>query len=1396
MTSIPPNRGQRWLVLAFILLLPGLSLGSPDERRIFGKGHPFTVDELPTGKLKEQLHALDPKARGKAMKWLHRFQFGERDAANSLRADKDGGIFFVCNKGPEGACKGCGNPNHDHGEAAPLDESTEESPATTESAETTESSEPTVESASVSISNPPKYDSKPGAPNVIYLDFNGGIVSGTAWNSTVSSFDTLAWSRDTDRTTFSDSEQVQIRLIWERMAEDFAPFDVNVTTDTAYDPDNYTGDRSRVGWCLFTPSKDRNGVSNPHDGSGGIAYVGVFGQSNYDNYSPAWCQDYGQPNAAEVGSHEIGHNLGLSHDGTSTQEYYGGHAGTTNAPSWGPIMGTGYGRAVSQWSKNTEYYDGNRTQDDFSVISSRIPYRADAHGNDAAGATVLSDATVNLSSVIERSGDFDFFVFNTDTGSISFNATTYKCESSTWGSNLDILLELYDSNLNLLTSVGSNDGDVDAALNYSITTAGEYYLAVKPAGCGNPLNSSPSGYTSYGSVGSYTLAGNFVPTNSLALSSPNGGESWHLENTYDITWSSGMGGDVKIELFKGGVLHTTIAASTPNDGSYSWLVPAGQAVGSDYKVRLTSLLDTSKTDESLSNFSISSEPTIASAVDNTSLTWSTTGNANWFPQTTITHDGVDAAQSGAITHSQTSSVETTLSAAGTLTFWWKVSSESSYDFLRFYLNGVEQTGAASRISGDTAWAQVSVSIPSGTNTVRWSYTKDGSVSGGSDCGWLDEVAFTPDAITYTVAYNGNGNDGGTAPANQNKEQGVDLTLATNSGNLTKSGYSFEGWNTQSDGLGTDYAEGATYTNDADVTLYAKWVALPTYTVSYHGNGNTGGTVPSSQTKYHGQNLTLATNSGNLTKSGFGFSGWNTSADGTGTHYAEEGTFSVDADTTLYAEWNGSPVANAGSDETIYMTGSDAAWTPADATTVAWYDADDSSTITQSSGAVSQWNDKSGNAYHMKQTQATKQPVYTSSDTRFGGRPSISTGPNYKYLQMDQSPAVKRIYLVTYYMDGTQTSWTNHNAVVGSPDGSVRLCGRSGGNNVFDGSRDGKNFDNGGTTYRNGSTVNTNEQPNGLPITGEFFTVTAASAKTAQWRLLGSNASWTLWDGGVGEVIFTDGTESLEVQQKIEGYLAWKWGMEGKLPAAHPYSTSNATSGPMKSVASASTTLAGSATDPENDSISYSWSVVSTSPSGQEGNVSFDNASLAAATATFTAEGTYTLRLTSSDAYSSTTDDVVITVNPPPYDAWKASTFANAFTDTASTSDPDGDGMLNFVEFAFGTDPTTGSSGSMAYTPGGSINSPGMPILEGPDGGYKAVFSRRKDHVAAGLTYAVEFTCDLQAWTADSTGLQVVTGAGSSGDYEAVSVPFPASVPLQAGGSDVPKFFRVKVTYTP
>ncbi|MDF1860220.1 MAG: Ig-like domain-containing protein [Verrucomicrobiales bacterium] len=111
----------------------------------------------------------------------------------------------------------------------------------------------------------------------------------------------------------------------------------------------------------------------------------------------------------------------------------------------------------------------------------------------------------------------------------------------------------------------------------------------------------------------------------------------------------------------------------------------------------------------------------------------------WLFQTEVTHDGVDAAKNVLLAHNESAFFEAEIPvspAGGTASFWWKVSSEPSWDFLRFLHNG----SLVAEISGEQDWAQISFPLPAnGTSTLRWEYSKDGSVSEGDDAGFIDEL---------------------------------------------------------------------------------------------------------------------------------------------------------------------------------------------------------------------------------------------------------------------------------------------------------------------------------------------------------------------------------------------------------------------------------------------------------------------------------------------------------------------------------------------------------------------------------------------------------------------------------------------------------------------------------
>ena len=103
-----------------------------------------------------------------------------------------------------------------------------------------------------------EFSSLPGATNVFFLDFNGHMVSNTAWNTgDADVFDTRPFSRDDDFDMYSSEEQALIKQIWLRVAEDFAPFNINVTT---VEPPSFG---QRVGRCLITRNVDANSVTNP-----------------------------------------------------------------------------------------------------------------------------------------------------------------------------------------------------------------------------------------------------------------------------------------------------------------------------------------------------------------------------------------------------------------------------------------------------------------------------------------------------------------------------------------------------------------------------------------------------------------------------------------------------------------------------------------------------------------------------------------------------------------------------------------------------------------------------------------------------------------------------------------------------------------------------------------------------------------------------------------------------------------------------------------------------------------------------------------------------------------------------------------------------------------------------
>lgn len=140
--------------------------------------------------------------------------------------------------------------------------------------------------------------------------------------------------------------------------------------------------------------------------------------------------------------------------------------------------------------------------------------------------------------------------------------------------------------------------------------------------------------------------------------------------------------------------------------------------------------------------------------------WSQGGNADWTIDTGNVQEGTYSARSGSISHNQESSMSISLNlvAGGDLTFWYSVDSEATYDFLRFYIDGVQQDSW----SGSVPWTEATYAVSAGQRTFEWRYTKDVSVSTGADAGWVDAITFpaaafpevdvTPGSVAETLGY--------------------------------------------------------------------------------------------------------------------------------------------------------------------------------------------------------------------------------------------------------------------------------------------------------------------------------------------------------------------------------------------------------------------------------------------------------------------------------------------------------------------------------------------------------------------------------------------------------------------------------------------------------------------
>jgi hypothetical protein len=418
----------------------------------------------------------------------------------------------------------------------------------------------------------PKLSSYPTAQATIFLDFDGQTVISSVWNNGNPLVCAASGMNDT-----------QITEIFNRVSEDYRPFNINITTDSTVFLAASLTKRIRI---IVTPT------SGWYTGVGGVSYTGSF---TWGDDTPGFVFPDRLANSpkiiAECCTHESGHTVGLSHQSTYSNTCtlvatYNAGIGSGEI-GWAPVMGNSYYKNLTGWNNGPTPNGCNAAQDNLSVITTQngFTYRTDDY-SDAPGSNLAALPVINnlfsTSGIITTPSDKDVFKFDFATiGKLHLDAIPYSVGANLDGADLDVKVTLLNSAMQVIDTY-----DPATLLNAVIDTtlnAGTYYVTLQGTGNVNASN--------YGSLGSYTISGDFTPSGTtpirdVALTGKVN------NNKHNLSWNIISDEAIKtiaVQSSTDGRFFSTLATVAPKENSFTY----APTINADifYRLKVTSVID-------------------------------------------------------------------------------------------------------------------------------------------------------------------------------------------------------------------------------------------------------------------------------------------------------------------------------------------------------------------------------------------------------------------------------------------------------------------------------------------------------------------------------------------------------------------------------------------------------------------------------------------------------------------------------------------------------------------------------------------------------------------------------------------------------------------------------------